>query len=289
VTNPGATPTPFIESVLHATDFSKTSEAAFAHALAISLIRQTRLTLLHAATEPGSWTSFPGVRATLERWGLLEPGSPRSAVFEQLRVRVKRVRIETDRVVAGMLEFLEREPADLLVLGTEGRDGPARFLRRSVAEPVARQTRTRTLFVPRGAPGFVDFETGRLSLRRILVPIHDTPPAGPAIVYATRAAGALGGGQEAPVEIGILRVDEGGGAAQASEPVLPRDPRWHFTQLERSGAVVDGIDAAARDFGADLVIMATAGQDGVLDALRGTTTEQVLRRLTCPLLAVPAA
>jgi nucleotide-binding universal stress UspA family protein len=39
---------------------------------------------------------------------------------------------------------------------------------------------------------------------------------------------------------------------------------------------------------ADLLIMTTAGHAGVLDALRGSTTEQVLRRVPCPLLAVPA-
>lgn len=30
------------------------------------------------------------------------------------------------------------------------------------------------------------------------------------------------------------------------------------------------------------------GADGLLDALRGTTTEQVIRRAPCPVLAVPA-
>jgi len=33
----------------------------------------------------------------------------------------------------------------------------------------------------------------------------------------------------------------------------------------------------------------TEGHEGVLDAMRGSVTEQVLRRSTCPMLAVPAA
>jgi nucleotide-binding universal stress UspA family protein len=45
--------------------------------------------------------------------------------------------------------------------------------------------------------------------------------------------------------------------------------------------------AAAGALKADLVVMATAGHHGFLDALRGSTTERVLRKLTCPLLAVP--
>jgi nucleotide-binding universal stress UspA family protein len=33
--------------------------------------------------------------------------------------------------------------------------------------------------------------------------------------------------------------------------------------------------------------MPTRGREGILDALRGSVTEQVLRRAECPLLAVP--
>jgi len=39
----------------------------------------------------GDWARFPPVRKTLERWQVLAPGSPRSAVFEKLAVRVTKV------------------------------------------------------------------------------------------------------------------------------------------------------------------------------------------------------
>jgi nucleotide-binding universal stress UspA family protein len=38
---------------------------------------------------------------------------------------------------------------------------------------------------------------------------------------------------------------------------------------------------------ADLVLMTTEGHDGFLDALRGSTTERVMRSVSCPMLAVP--
>ena len=44
---------------------------------------------------------------------------------------------------------------------------------------------------------------------------------------------------------------------------------------------------AADEIKADLIVMPTAGRAGVFDALRGSTTERVLRRAPCPLLAVP--
>ena len=57
----------------------------FAHALAMALVRQTELTILHVVSEDEAvdvWTDFPPVRSTLERWGLLPAGSPRSAVAD---------------------------------------------------------------------------------------------------------------------------------------------------------------------------------------------------------------
>jgi nucleotide-binding universal stress UspA family protein len=54
----------------------------------------------------------------------------------------------------------------------------------------------------------------------------------------------------------------------------------------RQGPVVETILHAAD--AADLIAMPTDGQHGFLDALRGSTTEQVLRRATSPLLALPA-
>ncbi|HEU4616794.1 MAG TPA: universal stress protein, partial [Gammaproteobacteria bacterium] len=59
--------------------------------------------------------------------------------------------------------------------------------------------------------------------------------------------------------------------------------------LRRSGDPVEQILGAADRLEADLIVMATAGHHGVFDALRGSTTERVLRRSPCPLLAVPIA
>ena len=58
--------------------------------------------------------------------------------------------------------------------------------------------------------------------------------------------------------------------------------------MEREGDPVEQIVAAAAEVKADLVVMPTAGRAGVLEALRGSTTERVLRHVRCALLAVPA-
>ena len=54
---------PFLQSIVHATDFSPASEQAFAHALALAVLRRTSLTLLHVTNDDHrNWTSFPAVR-----------------------------------------------------------------------------------------------------------------------------------------------------------------------------------------------------------------------------------
>jgi nucleotide-binding universal stress UspA family protein len=53
------------------------------------------------------------------------------------------------------------------------------------------------------------------------------------------------------------------------------------------GDPVDHILASAETNEADLIVMAKRGQRTVLDALRGSTTERVVRGARCPVLVVP--
>ena len=73
--------------------------------------------------------------------------------------------------------------------------------------------------------------------------------------------------------------------------MIRRPPR---STLDRSSAASDvykrqeWILAAGAEFDVDLIVMATKAQDSLLDMLRGSTTERVLRGARCPLLAIPA-
>src|SRR2546426_494733 len=57
----------------------------------------------------------------------------------------------------------------------------------------------------------------------------------------------------------------------------------------RSGNVVESIVDAAIEFDVDAIAMPTAGHHGILDALRGSTTERVIRHAPCPVFALSAA
>ena len=55
----------------------------------------------------------------------------------------------------------------------------------------------------------------------------------------------------------------------------------------RPGEPEEGILKIAEELKIDLIVMATEGRHGFIDALKGTTTERVLRGAPCPVLAVP--
>lgn len=276
---------PFIRSVVHATDFSAAGDRAFAHALGVALLVRASLTILHVTSDhSGDWRGFPAVRKTLERWKLLDPGSAQEDVLDKLGVAVRKIAIESRFPAAAIAQHLENEPADLLVVATEGREGVARWLHGSVAEAMARWSRTMTLFVPVEAQrDVVALSDGNLRLENVLIPVDRTPDPSAALEFARRAAMIASDSQ---ATITLLNVGDG----QALSSLRTRDgPQWKFERMQREGEPVDEIVAAAELVDADLIVMPTEGRHGVFDALRGSTTERVLRRVRCPLLAVPAA
>ena len=270
-----------IESIFHPSDFSEASEIAFLHALKVAVVTRASLSILHVAAGAASeWQDFPRVRDTLERWGLIPKDSSKRAVA-QLGLDVRKIEAHARDPVRACLGFLEKHPADLIVLAVHQREGRTRWLAHAVGEPVARKSGQMTLFLPHGVSGFVARD-GVVSLRKILVPISWKPRPQPAIEAVRRTVAAL----KLPAgEVTLLHV---GPAHEAPAVTLPPVPGWTWQRMNRDGDVVEAILGAARETSADLLVMATDGPDGFLDALRGSTSERVLRQVKCPLLSLPA-
>ena len=57
--------------------------------------------------------------------------------------------------------------------------------------------------------------------------------------------------------------------------------------MDKVGQPANIILQTAAELRANLIIMTTDGPDGFLDALRGTTSEQVLRKARCPVANLP--
>ena len=274
---------PGIDGVLHPTDFTEGSRAAFHHALMLAFMAKTPLTLMHVSTgATPEWTDFPGVRDTLERWGWLSKESPRSGL-PQLALEIRKVIAQQGDPVKAVLNYLERHPAGLMVLATHHHEDRVRWLHQSVAEPVARQAGQMTLFIPGGLTGFVSAETGAVLLNHILIPIAATPRPQPAIEAAARLAAGL---KLPHGSFTILHVGEVDTMPAVHCPDLPG---WDWKKvIMPHGNVHDGIVETASKMAAGLIVMATDGRHGFLDALRGSHSERVLRHAPAPLLTVPA-
>ena len=272
-----------LNSIVHPTDFSDASADAFAHALRIAIMAKAKLYILHVAMAPADqdWMSFPHVREALARWGFMNANEPPAAIQSKLGVTIRKVELPPQSPVDGIQAFLDKHSADLIVLGTEGRHGVARWLHGSVAEKLARHAKTPTLFVPAKVRGFVDPTRGEVHLQRVLIPVDREPKP-------TAAIGTIMGFAHTLAGIGVAErlLHVGSHPPQVLRHGEPHHP---IPVAIRHGNVVDTIVDAATDWQADLIGMPTMGHDGFLDALRGSTTERVLRQSPCPLLAVPVA
>ena len=266
--------------ILHPTDFSRGDFGAYAHALRLGLAARSRLTLLHVSgkEEPAGWADFPHIRQTLSRWGFLPEGASREAV-EATGLRLRKAMMEAQDPVAGITRYIEGHDPGLVVLATHQRGG---WLFRSKSGAIARHTRALTLFVPRQVHGFVSGETGRVRLDHILAPVARRPSPAKSI-RAIEALGELLALERTRIE--CLHVGDAADApAIASGKRRGRELRHTCCR----GQVVDTIleHSEARDTG--LIVMATEGHHGFMDALRGSTTEQIVRGAKCPVLAIPA-
>jgi nucleotide-binding universal stress UspA family protein len=274
---------PPFRQIFHPTDFSAADLAAFVHAVKLSFLVQGELTMMHVDPTIGrqDFEDFPRIRPLLARWGILPEGSSKEDVAK-LGVQIKRVRAVSDDATGALLRQLTARPTDLLVLSTHQREGFARLTHHAVAEPLARGTHSRALFVPAGVEGFISAETGRANLTRVLIPIAHKPHPQPAIDLAGDLASLLGS------ENVLFQLVHVGQEEDLPKLTKRERPGWSWDTLVAEGDPVEWILAAGAEYNVDLIVMMTEGHTSLFDLLRGSITERVARGARCPLLAIPA-
>lgn len=270
--------------IVHPSDFSSWGRHAFRHALKLSLLVRAHFTLLHIDTDTTAtgFEEFPRIRPLLTQWGLLPSDSPKERV-EELGLYVRKIRAVATNEALAIVQHLSTHPADLVVLASHRREGLTRWLHRSVAEPVARGIHIPTLFVPGDQEGFVAEADGAIHLRRILLPAarSDTTQ------LAAEAIATLGTVLECDqLDIHLLHVDDD----HATPTFRPPDHAgWSWQATRLRGDVTQTILSTAEELKPDLLVMTTEGHVSLVDTLRGSTTEQVLRQASCPVLVLPTA
>jgi nucleotide-binding universal stress UspA family protein len=271
-----------IQRIFHPSDFSNASNLAFEHALKLAITGQCDLTILHTGSVQADdpWAEFPRVRRTLEQWKLLPPDSPKDAI-SKLGLNVQKIVLSYPDPVTSMVHFLLKHPHDLIVLATHQYDGLKRWTHEQVAEPIARKAGEMTLFIPREGEGFISQTSGEVRLDSVLVPVDHVPDPQIAINSATALVESLGCREAAAT---LLYV---GDKAMSPDVPMPADGPLKCRWTYRDGNVQEQILQAAEEYSASLIVMATQGHHGFLDALRGSTTERIVRHAKCPVLAAP--
>jgi len=272
-----------IRSIFHPTDFSRSSEVAFVHALKISLIAETKLNIMHVSPRDSEvdLSNFPRIRRTLATWDTSTALNSEDS-SDKIGLHVEKVLGSHEDPVASTLNFLESNPTDLIVLATSQRKGTDRWLTKPISEPMARRSGEMTLFIPKGIKGFISPEDGGIKLHSILIPIDHNPNPQIAVETAYFIAGFLGC---LTCHFILAHVSDN---QKFPNVKIPQHDNWTWEKINCSGDIVKEIIRIGGLYSVDLIVMTTQGHKGFLDALRGSTTERVLRKSGYPLLAVPS-
>jgi nucleotide-binding universal stress UspA family protein len=213
----------------------------------------------------------------------------------------KSVHVVVDGAAEGILSTAKATGTDLLVMGTHGAGGFQRLILGSVAERVLRLAACPVMTVPPRAR-----KTSALPFKRILCPIDFGDTSKAALELAASLA------SEGDADLTILHVLEPGADA---DPLPSRSftvPEYHQFRHEEACAqlkaliddemrewcrpttrIVRGkpyreILGVATEDSADLIVMGIRGRNPVDLALFGSTTNQVVRAATCPVLTLRA-
>jgi len=138
-----------IRRILYASDFSRASRAAFAPAVALARANRAELTLVHVCSRAIPYVREAALREQLRAAMRAEARKQLDALLAGARkagVRAEALLLDgwPDE---GILRAARSRRADLLVIGTHGRRGHARFVLGSVAARVIATARCPVLTV----------------------------------------------------------------------------------------------------------------------------------------------
>jgi len=300
---------PRINRVLCPIDFSDSSRHAVEQAAAIAGWYRAQLSVLHVCSP--IFMPVPGLPAPAERASEsdLESVRRRASAFAETSLPVDMgvdVAIDVGQPSALIVDRAATLPADLIVMGTHGTGGFEHLVVGSVAEKVLRAAPCPVLTVPPRAHtasqfpftrvlcavDFSEWSCAALGLaaslaqesRASLDLVHvlewpwEEPPAPVFAELPPEQAGAL---------LEYRRYMEESAATRLESLVTDavRDCCAVSARIAHGKPYVQVLRVAA-DVGADLIVLGVHGRNPIDRALLGSTTNQVVRRATCPVLTL---
>jgi len=298
------------KNILYPTDLSDESRRALTYAAAFARWYAAQLTVLHVvptfdpiAVGPGALNGPAQMVLPMSREEIREQLRRviDAAGLSSLGVRVSAQGGDPARIIVD--QALETA-ADLVVMGTHGRSGFERLLVGSVAEKVVHKAPCPVLLVPphltAGMPPDVTF-------KHILCAMDFSPAALQALGFALDLARQADGvvtvlhavewlAEEDPRENAHYNVPEYRRYlvkdAQERVRTLVAEESRDWSAIEErvvAGRAYREVLKAAAESGTDLIVMGAQGRGGLGLTLFGSTTQQVVRAATCPVLTVHGA
>ncbi len=274
--------------ILHPTDLLSHSRVAFLHALRLSIgaltqVPEAELDLLHCARENDLTASqrFPRAQDILTGWGVLPTGASLSKIG--LRVRQELCAQSPQEEIA---RVSQSQHAELLVMATRSRAEFSQVLRESVSIQALQKSHLPGLLLPNHESGFVQERTGQVALKRVLLPVVKEPSPQPARQSAVRLLKTLGSCVSGGGELLEVCVGRDLDFPEGERPNPPLGWKWH--RRVYGGEPTEVLTQLAATWKPNLAVMASKGRDSWRDHWFGSTLDQLLNRLHCPILVVPA-
>jgi nucleotide-binding universal stress UspA family protein len=288
--------------VLCPTDLSEASRPSLTYAAAVARRYGARLTVLHAVPPFGTLvvqsleagSSMPMVLPPLDD----ATAAVRAFALDALAGLDADVVVQTGDPSWVIVEEAVAKAVDLIVMGTHGRGGFDRLLSGSLAEKVLRRASCPVLAIPPHAPAVA---AGGTLFTQILCAVDFSPASEQALGFAIELGGAVTVAivlewlaEEAPVahpEFDVARyrahlADDTGIRLRALVQAAEVPAACRIDQVVAVGRAHREILRLAAEKGSDLIVMGAQGRGGVGLALFGSTTQQVVRGATCPVLVV---
>ncbi len=287
--------------ILCPTDFSEVSTKAEAYATSLAGRYGASLHLLHV--DPPSPVMSPYGEIPVDIRLFEDQRQQAEHDLTAARERARAAGVPADASILGgypareILDVANREHSDLIVLGTHGRGGFEHLLLGSVAEKVMRKAPCPVMVVPAGAG-----TGGDVRFSKILCPIDGSASSADAVSYAVSLARETDGrltllyvvepmppvGEYGPLDAEELRrAGEAHATAVLRAAVTPEVRECcKVDEAVAFGKASERILDSAASHSADVIVMGVRGR-GAIDLMAfGSTTNDVIRRAVCPVLAV---
>lgn len=283
-----------LSKIVVGTDFSKQAKIAIEHSMAVARHAGAELVLTHALSmpEPDYAMPYPVTTPAVFVEQVDQIVKDARTNLDNLRERLHGQGVEISHVFVnemadrGLVKVAQDAKADLIVVGSHGRTGIARFLIGSVAEKVVRHAHCDVLVARKEAP------TG--GYKRILVPVDFSESSDLAVERATQLVepgGSIellhcwqlpGGSVTYWGSVGPgLGESIKRGAAEFGQKCMEKydTKKADFSLAIEEGDARHQIEKRDESGDYDLVCMGSHGRTGINRALLGSVSEATVRHL----------